>query len=149
MNDRHGAFLDLSSPSRADDPRTTRGVAVGDYDRDGRLDLFVVNQDGVSRLYRNVTPRGRSHWLEVKTVGTVSNRDGCGARLTLRTGGASLVREVLCGSTSLSSGRDEVVHFGLGAARRLTLRVAWPSGRTSVYRRLRPDRLVEVAEPRS
>ena len=148
VNDRHGAFLDLSAPSRADDPGTTRGVAVGDYDRDGRLDVFVSNQDGQSRLYRNVTPRGRNHWLEVKTVGTVSNRDGCGARLTLTVRGGSLVREVLCGSTSLSSGRDEVVHFGLGTARAFTLRIAWPSGRTSVYRRLRPDRLVTVVEPK-
>jgi hypothetical protein len=148
VNDRHGAFLDLSAPSRADDPGTTRGVAVADYDRDGRLDVFVVNQDGRSHLYRNVTPRGHNHWLEVKTVGTVSNRDGCGARLTLTVRGGSLVREVLCGSTSVSSGRDEVVHFGLGTARRFTLRIAWPSGRTSVYRRLRPDRLVKIVEPR-
>jgi enediyne biosynthesis protein E4 len=148
VNDRHGAFLDLSAPSRADDPGTTRGIAVGDYDRDGRLDVFVSNQDGQSRLYRNVTPRGRNHWLEVRTVGTVSNRDGCGARLTVTVRGGSLVREVLCGSTSLSSGRDEVVHFGLGPARTFTLRIAWPSGRKSVYRRLKADRLVTLVEPR-
>jgi len=61
---------------------------------------------------------------------------------------ASLVREVLCGSTGLSSGRDEVVHFGLGTARRFTLRIAWPSGRRTVYRRLRPDRLVTLVEPK-
>jgi hypothetical protein len=148
VNDRHGGFLDLSAPSRADDPGTTRGIAVGDYDRDGRLDVFVSNQDGQSRLYRNVTPRGRNHWLEVKTVGTVSNRDGCGARLTVTVRGGSLVREVLCGSTSLSSGRDEVVHFGLGTARTFTLRIAWPSGRTSVYQRLQADRLVTLVEPK-
>ena len=148
VNDRRGAFLDFSAPSRADDPGTTRGLAVGDYDRDGRLDVFVVNQEGQSHLFRNVTPRGRNHWLEVNTVGTVSNRDGCGARLTLTVRGGSLVREVLCGSTSLSSGRDKVVHFGLGTTRRFTLRIAWPSGRKSVYRRLRADRLVTLVEPR-
>ena len=148
VNDRHGRFVDLSTPSRADDPGVTRGVAIGDYDRDGRLDVFVVNQDGESHLYRNVTPYGHDHWLEVKTVGTVSNRDGCGARLTVRVRGGSLVREVLCGSTSVSSGRDEVVHFGLGTARRFTLRILWPSGRTTVYRRLKPDRLVTLVEPR-
>ena len=148
VNDRHGAFFDLSAPSRADDAGVTRGLAVGDYDRDGRLDVFVVNQDGPSHLFRNVTPRGRNHWLEVNTVGTVSNRDGCGARLTLTVRGGSLVREVLCGSTSLSSGRDKVVHFGLGTARKFTLRIAWPSGRKSVYRRLKADRLVTLKEPR-
>jgi hypothetical protein len=148
VNDRHGAFADLSATSRADDAGIARGVALGDYDRDGRLDVFVVNQEGASRLYRNVTPYGRDHWLEVNTVGTVSNRDGCGARLTLTIRGASLVREVLCGSTSVSSGRDKAVHFGLGTAKRFTLRIAWPSGKRTLYRRLRPDRLVTLVEPR-
>jgi hypothetical protein len=108
----------------------------------------LARRGGASRRYRNVTPYGRDHWLEVNTVGTVSNRDGCGARLTLTIRSASLVREVLCGSTSVSSGRDKAVHFGLGTAKRFTLRIAWPSGKRTLYRRLRPDRLVTLVDAR-
>src|SRR6185503_2671189 len=85
-------------------------------DRDGLMDFYVVDQKGSPRLYHNVTQASGRHWLEVDTIGTASNRDGCGARLTLVVGRAKLLREVLCGSTSLSSGSDASVHFGLGTA---------------------------------
>src|SRR5207244_12343200 len=83
VSDRAGRFLDLSAPSGADDPGLSRGVAFADYDGDGLVDAYVVDQLGSPRLYHNVTAASQNHWLEVDTVGTVSNRDGCGARLTL------------------------------------------------------------------
>jgi hypothetical protein len=148
VNAGNGKFLDLSAPSLADDPGQSRGVALADYDRDGRVDMFVVDQAGSPHLYRNVTPMRNNHWLEVDTVGTVSNRDGCGARLTLTAGGVSMVREVFCGSVGLSSGSDSTVHFGLGTATRVTqLVIRWPSGIQQVLRNLTPDRLIAVTEP--
>ena len=83
---RDGAtFLDVSAATGADDPADSKGVAFADYDSDGDLDLFVVNQGGTPRLLRNVTPIADSnHWLQVDTVGTISNRDGCGARVVAR-----------------------------------------------------------------
>jgi hypothetical protein len=150
----HGSsFLNLSAVSGAGDLAHSRGVSTADYDRDGRLDLFVVDQAGTANahphLFRNVTPRGQTHWLEVNTVGTRSNRDGCGARITAAVSGASLVREVFCGSVGLASGSDKVVHFGLGPAKKVArLTISWPSGLKQVLRNVKPDRLLTITEPR-
>jgi hypothetical protein len=148
VNAHDGKFLDLSAPSGAADPGQSRGVAVADYNRDGRLDLYVVNQNGSPRLYENVTPFRGDKWLEVNTVGTASNRDGCGARIVVTAGRAKLTREVLCGSTSVSSGADKVVHFGLGRAKRVSLRITWPSGTSQTYTKLELNRLVTLKEPK-
>lgn len=142
-----GRFADLSALSGADDPGMSRGVAFADYDRDGRVDVYVVPHDGTPRLYRNVTARS-GHWLEVRAVGTRSPRDACGATARARIGKVTLVRQVLCGSVGLSSGSDPVLHFGLGAAKSLrSLEILWPSGERQVLRRVRADRLVTVVEP--
>jgi hypothetical protein len=143
-----GGFADLSAPGGAADDGVGRGLSLADYDRDGRMDLYVVNQGGRPLLYRNVTPRGPRHWLEVDTVGTVSNRDGCGATLTATVGSTRLLRQVFCGSVGLGGGSDPVVHFGLGRAERVDmLRIEWPSGRVQKMRDVRADRLLVVREP--
>jgi hypothetical protein len=148
VNAGGGRFLDLSAPSGAADPGISRGVALADYDRDGLMDVFVVNQDGAPHLYRNVTPVDGRHWLELDTVGTTSNRDGCGALVTVVAGGATLLRQVLCGSTGLSSGSDPALHLALGSASRATrIVVQWPSGTRQVLRGVRADRLVTITEP--
>jgi hypothetical protein len=149
VNDHGQHFLDLRAPSHADDPGWSRGVSTADYDRDGRLDLVVADQAGTAHLYRNVTPRGKNHWLEVATVGTRSNRDGCGARLIARIKGASLLREVFCGSVGLAGGSDPVVHYGLGAEKKVArLNVTWPSGVKQVFRNVKADRRLTVTEPK-
>lgn len=148
-NGRNGKFLDLSAPSgAADKGGTSRGVAFADYDRDGRIDLYVVNQAGMPRLYRNVTSMHNQHWLEVDPVGNVSNRDGCGARLIVTINGKKMLRQVFCGSVSLGSGHDPAVHFGLGSADRVEeLVIEWPSGIRQVLRNVNADRFIEVREP--
>jgi hypothetical protein len=148
VNDGGGGFLDLSALSGADDPRSGRGVAVADYDRDGLLDLYVVQKGGSPRLYRNATVATGHHWLEVDLTGTASNRDACGARVVLVVDGARLLRQVFCGSTSLSSGSDTTVHFGLGdetEPSRLVIR--WPSGLRQVVDQPAVDRILSVTEP--
>jgi hypothetical protein len=142
-----GTFLDLSALSGADDTGSGRGVAVADYDRDGRLDVYVVNRLGSPILYRNATATS-GHWLEVDLTGTASNRDGCGARVLVSAGGSRQLREVFCGSVGLSSGSDTVVHFGLGAAGSADrVVIDWPSGRRQVLRNQAADRLITVVEP--
>jgi hypothetical protein len=127
----------------------TRGVAFADYDRDGMVDVLTVNRGGPIRLYHNVTPKKKHHWLEVDTVGTRSNRDGCGALLSARIARrVTLVREVFCGSVGLSSGSDSTVHFGLGKARKVKkLTIEWPSGTTQVLTNVGRDQLITVTEP--
>ena len=111
-------------PERRSQLGELKGTAFADYDRDGRMDIFVVNQGGTPHLYRNVTPRGGDHWLEIDTVGTISNRDGCGARIVLTlAGGSKMTSEVFC------SGNDKVAHFGLGRVSKVArLELIWPSG---------------------
>lgn len=148
VNDGGTGFLDLSALTGVDDPRSGRGVAVADYDRDGLLDLYVVQKGGSPRLYRNVTRASGVHWLEVDLTGSSSNRDACGARLILTVDGGRLLRQVFCGSTSLSSGNDTVVHFGLGAdSEPARLVIEWPSGLRQVIDRPAVDRVLSVTEP--
>ncbi len=149
VNPGTGPFLDLSAPSGAMDAGgISRGVAFADYNGDGLVDLYVVDLGGSPHLYENVTPVPGLHWLEVRTTGTMSNRDGCGARLTVVAGGATMVREVLCGSTSLASGSDRTAHFGLGTASTVTsLTIDWPSGVRQVLTGLGADQLLQVTEP--
>jgi hypothetical protein len=151
VNAGDGRFLDLSAPSRADDDEVSRGVAFADYDHDGRMDMYVVNQGGAPHLFRNVSSQKNAHWLEVDTVGTVSNRDGCGTRLVaVIAPDAKLLREVLCGSEGLASGNDPTVHFGLGTASKIQkVTVTWPSGTTQVLSNIPVDRRMTIEEPAS
>jgi hypothetical protein len=150
VNDGAGRFLDVSAVTGAADPGDSKGVALADFNGDGKMDVFVVNQGGAPHLYQNVTPAGPNHWLEVDTVGTVSNRDGCGARVVVTpAGGAPITRQVSCGSTSVGSGSQRTVHFGLGPAATVDrLDVTWPSGAHQTIEPLGADRLVTIQEPR-
>lgn len=141
-------FLDLSAPSRTADSGPTRGVAFADFDRDGRMDIYAVNEEGFARLYRNRTPKRDMHWLEVQLVGVTSARDACGARLIATLGdGTKLLRHRFCGSVSLGSGHDPAVHFGLGPKKKVRkLEVLWPSGAHQVLRDIAADRLITVTE---
>ena len=149
LNDGRGAFLDMTGGSGAVEAASvSRGTAIADYDRDGRLDLFVVNQAGEPHLLRNVTPRGKRQWLQVLLTGGPSNRDACGASLVLVTEKAKLVRVRYCGGVGLGSGHDPAVHFGLGAGNAIRkLKITWPSGTRQVVTDIQPNSLVNLAEP--
>jgi hypothetical protein len=142
-----GTYLDLSAPSGTADDGVGRGVAMADYDRDGLLDMFVVNRAGSPILYHNETVTS-GHWLEVHLTGTASVRDGCGARLTIQASTGRQIREAFCGSVSMSSGNDPFVHFGLGDATSVgRLTILWPSGHRQVVRSIAADQVVDVTEP--
>jgi len=146
--DGSGTFYDLSAPSGAAEPGASKGLSLADYDRDGRMDLVVVDQGSTLHLFRNVTPLAGRHWLEVRLIGATSNLDACGARLTFTVGGASLLREVFCGSIGLSGGSDPTIHVGLDSATRADqITIEWPSGQTQVLMDVSADQLVAVTEP--
>src|SRR5207249_4045828 len=91
------SFFDLSAPSGTNDPGAGRGTSLADYDRDGLVDIYLLNADGSPILHRNVTVTS-GRWLEVKLVGHASNRDGCGARVELTPdGGPSQAPRLVCG----------------------------------------------------
>jgi hypothetical protein len=132
-NHHDGTFTDQSASLGHDFRHDfSSGVAAADYDDDGYEDLLVMvtyapplSASGQPVLLHN--RGGHNRWLKVRTVGTVSNRDGVGARVTVRSGGLTQLREIYAGS-SLSSMHEQTQTFGLGRARRGTVDVRWPSG---------------------
>jgi hypothetical protein len=143
-NNGDGTFTDTAYVNDADRVEDGRGVAILDYDGDGRPDVALRNYKQPAQLLRNVGPRG--HWLRLKLVGTRSNRDAIGARVTLVSAGLRQTREVHAGSGYLSAS-SLVQHFGLGAARVVDeLRIRWPSGAESVETGVAADRLLVVRE---
>jgi len=125
--------------------RVSRGLAVGDIDGDGDLDLLVGSNNEAAELLRN-DGTGAGHFLVVRTEGRASNRQGIGALLRLRVGDATQTEEVRAG-TSYGSSSDPRVTFGLGAATRIDeLEIRWPSGQVDVHSDLPADRWITVYE---
>ena len=128
-----------------EDRAVSRGAVAGDFDDDGRVDLFVTNLNGRPSLLHNQTTADH-HWLGLRLVGAGKNREAVGARVVLWSGGQRQRRDVLCGESFLGSG-DRRVHFGLGAAGRVdSLHIYWPSGVLQKMTDLPIDAYMSVAE---
>ena len=90
--------------------------------------------------------RYKNHWIAFRTVGTKSNRDGIGARITVKAGNRTLVDEVRSGA-SYASNNDMRVHFGLGSADKVDqVQIRWPSGLLEHYSNLTADRINTLKE---
>lgn len=149
LNNKDGTFLDVSAISGANDPGMGRGCAVGDFNNDGWLDLFVVNVGSRGLLFQNRGPQAgfQGHWLGLRLHGTRSNRMGIGARLILTAGGRQQIREVIAGSSCLSQS-SPWVHFGLGETSQIDrLEIYWPSGAVQVIHHPPIDQWVDIEEP--
>jgi len=148
LRNLEGRFEDVSAQSG--EPFRTlqaaRGVAFGDIDNDGQVDMVVSCLDGSPMLLHN--QGSPNHWLTVNTVGTSSNRDGIGTRLHLvRESGASQYAMVSTGGSYLSA-NDKRVHFGLGNDRSVRLlELVWPSEAVQTLHDLPVDRMITVREP--
>lgn len=146
-NDRGKRFEDLSSDAGADlqKPIVGRGLAIGDYDNDGRVDALVVDSEGAPLLLHNDSaPVG--HWLELTLIGTKSNRDGYGAFVTVTAEGLTQTRLCHADGSYLSSS-DKRVHLGLGPAKQAdTLTIQWPSGQTDTLRQVAADQRLRIRE---
>jgi hypothetical protein len=147
-NERNGVFREITDPGLMGDlmtPTLGRGLAVGDYDNDGRLDVLVNNQNGPAQLFHN-RDRSPHHWVSFKTVGTKSNRDGIHAHFILLAGGMKQTATVRGGSSYLSAS-DRRVYFGLGSAARVEqVEIRWPSGTRDVLKDVAADTPYVVTE---
>jgi enediyne biosynthesis protein E4 len=123
-----------------------RGLAVGDIDNDGRLDVVVTTNDGPVYILHNETP-GENHWLMLNLVGHKSNRDGIGAAVKLVTAKATQFATVSTAGSYLSSS-DKRVHFGLGREEvAQTVEITWPSGIAQTLKHVHADQIIQVEEP--
>jgi enediyne biosynthesis protein E4 len=125
-------------------PRVARGLAVGDLDNDGRLDLAIVAQDGPLVFAHNQSPP--RHFLTLALEGRASNRDAVGARVLVQSGPRRQVAWRTGGGSYLSAS-DPRLHFGLGGADRVDiLEVTWPSGKVDRFTALAADRAYHIRE---
>lgn len=129
-------------------PIVGRGAAYGDFDNDGDLDLLITANHGTTRLLRNDNAN-QNDVLRVRTVGTKSNRDGIGARVTVITkAGKHLSRMVKTGSSYLSQSELPLT-FGLGkpeSDNNVRLEIVWPSGQKDTIPNVKANQFITVKE---
>ncbi|MGH9510821.1 MAG: CRTAC1 family protein [Terriglobales bacterium] len=146
-NNGNGTFTDISADAGAgiNMPRSARGLAVGDLWNDGRLSAVISNMNAHPSLLVNQV-ESANHWIAFRLIGTKSNRDGIGARISLQAGGRMRVAEVRSGS-SYSSNSDMRVHFGLGQTNRIDfVEIRWPSGLVERFHDLPVDAIHVLKE---
>jgi len=140
-----GRFRDVSldSPMLTNPPGVYRGMAWGDLDGDGGVDLVVTSIDGPIKILRNVAPK-RGHWLGIRAYDPALKRDAYGAVVTISMADKSRVGMVNPGQSYCSSG-DSRVHFGLGDSDHVgSIRVAWPDGAVEEFLGGKADRYVTL-----
>jgi hypothetical protein len=128
-------------------PIVGRGGAYLDFDNDGDLDLVITANNGAARLLRNDNGN-QNDFLRIKTIGVRSNRDGIGAKVTVKTStGTRLSAMVKSGSSYLSQSELPLT-FGLGrsSGKTVAVEVSWPSGRKDSVPDVRPNQFITIQE---
>jgi len=146
-NNRDGTFIEVDSASGTPfkEERVGRGVAFGDIDNDGDVDIIINNLDGAPQVLRNDGGNANNS-VEIKTVGTRSNRDGIGARVRVMAGDLQLIDEVRSGGSYLSQS-DLRLHFGLEKRAKIDLiEIRWPSGQVDKIRNAGVNRILTIKE---
>jgi hypothetical protein len=146
-NDGTGNYQDVTAQGGAPlrEHMVARGAVWTDLDDDGRLDVVISENQGPAHVWRNDSASG-AHWLKVRLVGTRSNRNGYGAKVTVQSAAGPQLR-LARGGSSYCSQPDQRSHFGLGseaAVKRIEVR--WPSGTVDVLTDVKADQLVTVKE---
>ena len=142
-----GRFEDVSGISGpgATTARSSRGAAFGDYDRDGDIDLLVMNMNEPPSLLRN-DYRGSNGWVTIELEGVKSSRDGLGATVRVTTGERVQAQAALS-QASYYSHNDLRLHFGVGSHTRVDrIEVRWPSGIADVRRGVPVRQVIKIRE---
>jgi hypothetical protein len=128
-----------------DKPLVARGAAYGDFDGDGDLDILISNNNGPAVLYRN-DGGNRNHWLQIRLVGTKSNRDGIGAVVRVTSAHGKQWQMVHSGSSYCSSS-DLALTFGLGPDTAASVvEIEWPGGGRQKLERVAANRYLTITE---
>ena len=155
-NNRNGTFTNVAGEAGIE-TGDGRGSAAADYDGDGDLDIAQVNHsfcaDGERpvcslQLFRNDTASSGG-WLQLRLVGTASNRSAIGALVKVQAGPLRLMRQVTGGSSGHSQNSLDL-HMGVGEVASIDrVEIQWPSGAVTSWQDQPPNRLVEVVEGRA
>src|SRR5467141_4215681 len=146
-NNGNGTFTDISADAGPGITAVSsaRGLAVGDLWNDGRMSAVISNLNAPPMLLVNDLRNG-NHWIAFRTIGSKSNRDGIGAKITVKAGTRTLVDEVRSGSSYISNS-DIRVHFGLGSAVKIEwVQVRWPTGLVERFENLPVDSIHKLKE---
>ena len=146
-NNGNGKFTDVSAMAGQGFKAVSsaRGLAVGDLWNDGRISVLINNVYAKPSLLVN-SMRYSNHWVAFKTVGVRSNRDGIGAKITVKAGKRTFVDEVRSGSSYISQ-NDLRVHFGLGSVTKMdAVEIRWPSGLVERFENLPVDAIHTLKE---
>jgi len=123
-----------------------RGVAFGDLDGDGRVDVVATALGADAEIWMNRSPNS-NHWLDIALQGTKSNRDGIGARIMVVTKSGAQYNQMTT-SVGYASSSDGPVHFGLGTdAVVQSIEIHWPSGRVQTFKEVKADQIFKATEP--
>jgi enediyne biosynthesis protein E4 len=147
QNHGGGKFRDIAEEVGGgfEKPKVGRGLAVGDFDRDGDQDLLLTTNNGAAYLYRNDVANGNRS-IRFGLVGTQSNRDAIGATVRVFAQGQQQTRMVRSGSSYLSQSELPVT-FGLGRAEQIErVVIDWPSGRNEEYKGLKAGKVFQLIE---
>jgi enediyne biosynthesis protein E4 len=147
LNRGTGLFRDASLDVGPDfsQARVGRGLAYGDFDRDGDLDLLLTTNHGPAYLFRN-DQRSGNHSIRFRLLGTQSNRDAIGATVRIEIGGLAQTRMVKSGSSYLSQSELPLT-FGLGKSDHVDrIVIQWPNGRTEEYKNLQSGKTYDCVE---
>jgi enediyne biosynthesis protein E4 len=149
LNDGNGNFRDVASAAGEAfaAPKVGRGLACGDFDRDGDVDLLLTTNGGPALLFRN-DQSGGNRSIRLQLIGTKSNRDAIGAMVRVFHDGTFQTRMVKSGSSYLSQSELPVT-FGLGRRDKVErIVVAWPSGRVEEFKDVAAGRAYHCTEGR-
>ena len=126
-------------------PLVARGLATGDFNSDGRLDVVLTQRNRAARLWLNESPAA-GHWLGIALEGVRSNRDGYGAEVRATAGGVTRRAYCRSGGSYLSASAPEL-RFGLGDATAVErVEIRWPSGVVDSLFNVPADQTIQVRE---
>ena len=136
-HNQNGQFVDRADALNVTVDAVARGATAGDFDNDGDVDFYIVNNTRNTLLQNDVNPRfpekSENNWTKFKLQGTKSNRDGVGTRVTVVTDNLIQTQELICGTGFLGSDSLEL-EFGLSSAYRIdSVTLEWPSGIVETY----------------
>ena len=142
MGSAEGVFREVGLQAGVASMARSRGAALADLDGDGRLDLVVVNRRAEMELYRNVSD-DTGAWLQIDLAQGTANRLAVGAFVEVRAGDRVWTQEVTVGGGH-AGGVAGPLHFGLGDAEAVEVRVIWPDGVAGAWQSVETDQRMTI-----